>query len=219
MKKCYELVVFDWEGTLGDPLGHILHVLSAEAARLDLPPLDEQLVRRSVALGIDKAVMRLFPHLTLHQHEQLLQAVQQTMSARHQDYYLFPGMFELIEAIDGKNIKLAIATNKNTQSLQRALQATGLETFFSVTRSAGQVPAKPCPQMLEEIMTHFAVAPLSTLMIGDSIADIEMAKSAGVDVIGVDFYHQSADDLLNAGAIEVVDDYRKIGHYLALPNY
>jgi phosphoglycolate phosphatase len=103
--------------------------------------------------------------------------------------------------------------------LQRALQTTGLSHFFTFTRSAGQVPAKPCPQMLEEIIAYWAVEPQATLMIGDSISDIEMAQCVGVDALGVDFYHQQADDLLCAGAIAVFDDYQKIGHYLELPNY
>jgi phosphoglycolate phosphatase len=217
--KQYELVVFDWEGTLADPLGHVLHIVSLEAQRLGLPTFDIALAHRCVSLGIDKAVARLFPGSNLYQQEQLLHAVQQTLSTHHQDYYLFPGAQALIAAIAATDIQLAIATNKNAASLRRALQATELDNFFRVTRSAGEVPPKPCPQMLEDIMAHVAITPSATLMIGDSTVDVEMARNAGVDAMGVDFYHQQADDLLTAGAITVVDDYQKIGHYLALPNY
>ena len=67
----------------------------------------------------------------------------------------------------------------------------GLSDFFYTTRSASQAPAKPCPQMLEEIMDVCCVSPEQTLVVGDSVSDIEMAKQVNVIAIGVDFYHQN----------------------------
>ena len=102
-------------------------------------------------------------------------------------------------------------------SLQRALQASGLDVFFTITRSAGQVPAKPCPQMLEEIMEACGVTASQTLMIGDSVSDVEMSRQVNVDVIGFDFYHQQAANLRAAGALDVFDDYRQLARHLGLP--
>ncbi len=219
MSSRYQLVVFDWEGTLSDPLGSVLHLLAKEAGRLGGAPWDERSARHAITLGIDKALVQLFPNATFHQQQQVLQAIQHAMSTRHHGHYLLPGAQTLVAALHAAGFQLAIATNKNARALQRALHVTGLSEFFMITRSAGQVPAKPCPQMLEEIMSHCVVSPAKTLMIGDSIADMEMAVRAGVSSIGVDFYHQSVDDLLIAGALDVVDDYRKIGQFLALPDY
>jgi molecular chaperone DnaK len=69
--KDIKLVVFDWEGTLGDPLGQVLHALAEKAAHFGLPPLDEQFVRRSVMLGLDKTLLRLFPDLMRYSYEPL----------------------------------------------------------------------------------------------------------------------------------------------------
>ncbi len=218
MKKRYHLVVFDWEGTLGDTLGHVLNTLVTQAARLSLGEVDESLARQYVVLGLAKAIHKLFPTLSLHQHEQLLLAVQESLSITSPDACLFPGARACVEELHQAGVALAIATNKGPHSLQRALQDSGLDDLFKVTRAAGQVPPKPCPQMIEEIMTVFGVFPSETLMIGDSVADIEMASRAGVDAIGIDFYHQQRAALLEAGALVVFDDYKTLAHYLQQSN-
>ncbi|MDI9819120.1 MULTISPECIES: HAD family hydrolase [unclassified Legionella] len=216
MGKLYRLVVFDWEGTLGDTLGQIFNSVAMEAKRLNFGEVDEQLARQSVELGLVKALRKVFPHLTEEQHEQLLQAVQQSLISRTTDVFLIPGAKAFIKRLHEAGIHIAIATNKGYQSLQRVLHISGLDAFFKVTRSAGQAPAKPCPQMLEEILAEFAVSADETLMIGDSATDMEMATNIGVDAVAVDFYHQQKEALLVAGAMAVFDDYERLADYLQL---
>ena len=76
MIRFYRLSVFDWEGTLGDTLGQILNTVSAVAKRMHLDEVDEQLARHCVTLGLVQVIKKLFPSLSLHQYEQLLQEVQ-----------------------------------------------------------------------------------------------------------------------------------------------
>ena len=215
--RSYRLVVFDWEGTLGDTLGQILDRVSYAAKCMQLGELDEQLARKYAVLGLTVAVKKLFPDLSLHQYEQLLHTVQQSWLSHPIGVYLLPGAADIVQQMHSAGITLAVATNKGQQALQRALQASGLHDLFTVTRSAGQVPAKPCPQMLLEIMQECGMLPSETLMIGDSVTDMEMAKQANVDAIGVDFYHQQEPSLLAAGALQVFDDYQQLANYLHLP--
>lgn len=217
MNNTYQLVVFDWEGTIADTLGLILHTVAEEAHQLGFGELDPQLARKYVDLGLVQALKKVFPLLSNTQQEQLLQAVQNTMITRPSEVCLIPGAWDLIVQLHAANKDLAIATNKGQHSLQRALQATGLDAFFKITRSAGQVPAKPCPQMLSEIMEEFGQQPNSTLMIGDSATDMEMAASLNVTAIGVDFYHQQENALKLAGAKAVFDDYTLLAQFLDLP--
>lgn len=217
MSKRYRLVVFDWEGTLGDTLGQILNTVAAEAKRLQFGTFDENQARQQVVLGLVMAVKKIFPNLTLHQHEQLLQAVHHALVTNPLEICLIPGAKRMIEQLYQAGTHLAIATNKGEQSLARCLQACGLRGFFDTTRSAGQVPAKPCPQMLQEIMDVCGVKASQTLMVGDSVVDVDMAKQLGVDAVGVDFYHQQAANLLAAGALHVFDDYQQLADYLGLP--
>ena len=216
MSKPYRLVVFDWEGTLGDTLGQILDRVASAARSLHLGELDEQLARQYAVLGLNVAMKKLFPDLSLHQYEQLLNAVQQSWLTHPLCVYLLPGAAQIVQQMHSAGLTLAVATNKGQQSLQRALQASSLDVFFTVTRSAGQVPSKPCPQMLEEIMDVCGMTSEETLMIGDSVTDIEMAKQIHVDAIGVDFYHQQEANLRAAGALQVFDNYERLANYLKI---
>lgn len=217
MSNPYQLIVFDWEGTISDTLGLILHTVVIEAHNLGFGDVDPYQARQYVDLGLAQALRKLFPHLYLTQHEQLIQAVQRAMITRPSEVCLIPGAREIIQALHDANVDLAIASNKGQHSLARALQSTGLDKFFKVTRCAGQVTAKPAPQMLEEIMDEFGQQPDTTLMIGDAVTDIEMARNTNVTAIGVDFYHQNKDMLIAAGALEVFDDYQFVAQFLKLP--
>ncbi|KTD57229.1 HAD family hydrolase [Legionella shakespearei] len=218
MSNPYQLVVFDWEGTIADTLGLILHTVANEASLLGFGEIDPNQARKYVELGLVQAIKKLLPQLSMTQHEQLLQAVQHAMISRPSEVCLLPGVLEFIHKLHDAGIDLAIASNKGHQSLLRALQTTGLDELFKVTRSAGQVPAKPCPQMLEEIMDEFGCSASSTLMIGDSSTDMEMAAQINVNAIGVDFYHQQEASLMAAGALAVFDDYQKLADFIQLPN-
>lgn len=218
MSNPYQLVVFDWEGTIADTLGLILHTVSTESNLLGFGEIDPNQARKYVELGLVQAIKKLLPQLSMTQHEQLLQAVQHAMISRPSEVCLLPGVLEFIHKLHDSGIDLAIASNKGHQSLVRALQATGLDELFKVTRSAGQVPAKPCPQMLEEIMDEFGCSASSTLMIGDSPTDMEMATQIKVTAIGVDFYHQQEASLKAAGALAIFDDYQQLADFIKLPN-
>lgn len=217
MTSSYQLVVFDWEGTISDTLGQILHCVADEALAQGFGPIDFDLARQFVDLGLVQALRKVFPHLTSHEHEHLIQSVQKALVTHSSQVYLMPGVLSLIEALDEAKVNLAIATNKGHHSLLKALANSGLDTFFKVTRSAGVVPAKPCPQMLEEIMEEFGVMASETLMIGDSPTDMEMAHCIQVPAVGVDFYHHQETALKAAGAMAVFDDYRLLAQFLKLP--
>lgn len=217
MNKQYRLAVFDWEGTLSDTLGQILNCVAQEAQRLQFGNLDEDLARQYVDLGLVNAIRKLFPHLDGNQHQQLLSAVQQSMLSKHADVYLLPGARDIVQRLAAQGVQLAIATNKSHAGLQRALQQTGLTTYFTVTRTAGQLAAKPDPEMLEEILQECMVSADETIMIGDSVNDVQMAKSLHVDAIGVNFYHQQNESLLAAGALAVFHDFDEVARFLNLP--
>ncbi|MFA6302042.1 MAG: HAD-IA family hydrolase [Legionella sp.] len=217
MSKPYQLVVFDWEGTISDTLGPILHIVATEAKNLGYDTLDPVKARKYVDLGLVSALRKLFPDLTSKQNEHFVQLVQAALVSRPTEVYLIPGAMEFIKQLYEDKVSIAVATNKGHHSLMRALESSGLNKYIRVTRSAGQVPAKPCPQMLEEILQLMGGSPETTLMIGDSTTDMEMAQSISVDAIGVDFYHQQTEALKAAGALAVFDDYKLLAEYINLP--
>lgn len=216
MRVPYPLVVFDWEGTLGDPLGHIHDALKIMAARLGLGEYDAANGSQYVSIGLEKAVKKIFPDLTLQVYEQLLMGVQQELVHNTTPVYIFPGAKEVIRALRAEGVTLAIATNKGQQSLERDLQSSGLDAYFSITASASQYSAKPSPEMLDAILEQSGCNAQDCLMIGDTTSDMEMSEAVHMPCIGVDFYHQQADDLKAAGAKEVFHDFVQVKSYLGL---
>ncbi len=216
MERSYDLIVFDWEGTLGDPLGYLLNAIDEQASFWGLDVFDRAQIRRYIPEGLELALKKVFPNLSASQHVQLFENIQNISQMHTKEQCLFEGAEALVASIQKAGIETAIATNKGSQSLQKALQSTGMDKFFSVTRSAGQVPAKPCPQMLEEIMAVFSAVPSRTLMIGDSVSDVEMAQALNVKCLGIDFYGHQKDALKEAGAFEVFENYPQINQFLRL---
>lgn len=217
MNKAYGLVVFDWEGTLHDTLGQVMHCVTLEAKRLQLGPLDEAFARFWLAFSLDEMANKCFPTASKEQKKQLLQGVQQAFVMQHSAVYIMPGANALIRCLYERGTQLAIATNKGQKSLQRALQQTGLDTYFKVTRSAGQTLAKPAPQMLQEILEVFAETAENALMVGDSLNDVEMAKRVGMDAVGMNFYYQPTEPFLARGALKVFDNYQSLADFLSCP--
>lgn len=210
----YRLVVLDWEGTISDTLGPILNTINATAQSLGFGEFDLNQAIKYVELGLVAALKKLYPQLLDEQIEQLLQAVNENLSSQTRESGLIPGALDFIQRLDAAKIDIAVATNKGQHALARALHDTGLERYIKVTRCAGQVLPKPHPQMLQEIISVFGTAPQHTLMIGDSITDMQMASSIGVPAIGVDFYHQQGDALKQAGALAVFNDYQLLARFL-----
>ncbi|PJD93329.1 MAG: HAD family hydrolase [Legionella sp.] len=215
MLNRYKLVVFDWEGTLAEnSLGYLLNGLSVAAERLHLSGFDLQTARQLAPLGLATAVKKLFPQAPVYQQEEVLREAQKILAESSTAVQLVPGAEDTVLWLFEAGMHLGIATNKGAQGLARVLQVSGLEAYFPITRSASDAPSKPCPQMLEEIMAAFDVTTVQTLMVGDSISDIEMAASIGVHSIGMDFFHTEEHALRAAGALHVFDNYHDLRQYI-----
>ena len=76
------------------------------------------------------------------------------------------------------------------------LVATGLTTMFHATRCADETASKPHPMMVEELLSELQVAPKRTLLIGDSVHDLQLARNAGVDAVAVAAGANTRDELL-----------------------
>jgi phosphoglycolate phosphatase len=190
--------------------------LTSPILSLGLGAMDLLMARKSVGFGLIPAINRLFPNASLHQQEILFSAVNSALTKSDTRASVINGAFDLVERAFNAGYFLAIATNKGQQSLHRILHTSGLDKYITATRCAGQVPAKPCPQMLQELMDIFDVQSEETLMIGDSVSDIEMAQALGVDSIGVDMYQLSTPELLAAGAQIVCANYSQVAAFLQL---
>jgi len=185
MGKRFELIVFDWDGTLMDSTGAIVASIQAAATDLGIEPPTDQRASHFIGLGLIDALRHALPDLPAERYQDVALRYRQHYMARDHDLMLFDGAAALIEELTAAGHILAVATGKTRKGLDRAFEVSGLGPRFQSSRCADECHSKPHPQMLEELMDEFGVEPEVTLMIGDTTHDLLMARNAGVAALGV----------------------------------
>ncbi|MBI3523552.1 MAG: HAD-IA family hydrolase [Betaproteobacteria bacterium] len=185
MAKRFELIVFDWDGTLMDSAAAIVAAIQQSCRDLAItPPSDEQ-ARHIIGLGLRDALRSVLPGLDPARYGEVAERYRHHYLLHDHELALFEGAYELIESLTKAGFLLAVATGKGRHGLDRALGSSGLQQHFRATRCADECQSKPHPQMLLELMEEFAVAPGKTLMIGDTTHDLLMARNAHVPALAV----------------------------------
>jgi phosphoglycolate phosphatase len=186
MNKQFDLLIFDWDGTLIDTIDWITHSLQEAAVRCGCDVPEAQAAKNVIGLSIQAATSTLHPEVDTPTHEKLVQHYTQIYGSKHLTRDdLFPNTFEMLVELKQSGYQLAVATGKTRRGLQAALHATETEHLFTVTRSADETRSKPDPTMLMEIMQLTKNPPERSLMIGDSSHDLQMAKNTRISSVAV----------------------------------
>jgi phosphoglycolate phosphatase len=218
--KRYELVVFDWDGTLMNSEVRIVTCMQLAAADTGFPVPADETARDIIGLGLTEAVERLFPAADEKAVDALINAYRgHWLGSRVASATMFKGALDLISGLHRGGYLLAVATGKSRQGLDKALDESGLSAFFHATRCADETFSKPHPQMLEEILTDLDVSPADTLMIGDTEYDMQMARCARVDAIGVSHGVHAVERLFEQGALRCFDDLIQLAGWLDQPSH
>jgi phosphoglycolate phosphatase len=188
MPRTYDLIVFDWDGTLMDSLARIVNCFRAAAEDTGVSYPGDTAVRDIVGLGLEEAMGVLFPDSDPVTRGQLQEAYREHFLERDQTQMeLFPGVRAGLMRLHGQGHRLAIATGKARRGLDRLLLDSPLRELFVATRCADETRSKPHPLMLEEILEETGTSVDRAIMIGDSVLDMEMARNAGMDALAVSY--------------------------------
>ncbi len=194
MKNRFDLIIFDWDGTLIDSIDWIASCLQQAADQCGIAVPEAQAAKDVIGLSINNAMQTLFPEIDPHTQAQLVACYSQQYNSKQiSPDDLFPGVYAMLVELKKSGYQLAVATGKTRVGLQKALKATGTEDLFCVTRCADETASKPDPKMLLEIIQHTQAAKERTLMIGDSIHDLQMALNAPISAIAVSCGANSAE--------------------------
>ena len=186
MKDRFDLIIFDWDGTLINSIDWIVHCLQHAAFTCKCEVPSEQEAKNVIGLSLKKAMSRLFPETE--------QDIQQQLAASYSKHYLskpikpedlFDGVYDMLVDLKGAGYQLAVATGKTRTGLDKALKATGTENLFSFTRCADETASKPSPLMIHQIIQQLDAANERTVMIGDSVHDMQMAANAEISSVAV----------------------------------
>jgi phosphoglycolate phosphatase len=183
----YQLVVFDWDGTLMDSTAGIAESIRNAARDLGLPVPAREVASHVIGLGLRDSLRGAVPTLPEHRYAEFVEAYRRHFAVEQERMELFPGVRELLEELRIGGRLLAVATGKSRRGLDQALAATDLARYFAASRCADETTPKPDPAMLLELLDELEAAPGGALMVGDTSHDLEMARGAGVDAVAVSY--------------------------------
>ncbi len=211
----YELIVFDWDGTLMDSEARIVSCIQGAAADIGLDAPSESAAREIIGLGLREALARLFPAESGDIHDRLVNRYREHFLVLNQfQSKLFPGVREMLRALREAEFLLGVATGKSRHGLDRELTQTGLSPLFQATRCADETFSKPHPRMLQELMDELGVSPVETLVVGDTEYDMKMATNAGAQALGVSYGVHDSGRLSEHGALAVLDTLNHLTDWL-----
>jgi len=215
MQKRFQLLVFDWDGTLMDSAGAIVASIQASCRDLGLPVPERERAAHVIGLGLRDALSYAVPELPQSDYGKLAERYRHHYLARDPDLELFPGMREMLDGLKERGYLLAVATGKTRVGLDRVLEATRLKSVFDSSRCADETHSKPHPAMLQELMQELLIEPDATLMIGDTVHDLQMAVSAGVPALAVSYGAHPRDSLAGLNPLACIDTPQDLALWLA----
>lgn len=214
MNKKYELIVFDWDGTLMDSTAAIVRAIQAASRDLGLPLPSESAARQVIGLGLVDALSTAVPQLPAERYPEMVERYRHHYLSRDHELVLFAGIVDLIKELADAGYMLAVATGKSRHGLNRALLQSGLKSYFHASRCADECHSKPHPQMLQELMEALVSPPERTLMIGDTSHDLLMAQNAGVGALGVTYGAHPGEHLAEHGPLACLHSVEELRTWL-----
>jgi phosphoglycolate phosphatase len=214
MTSRWDLVVFDWDGTLMDSTAAITRAIQAACREVGVPEPARAQASFVIGLGLVDALRHVAPDVPAADYERIAQAYRRHYFAQADELVLFDGVATLLRELREQGARLAVATGKSRTGLELALEQSGLRGLFDTTRTADETASKPHPQMLLEIMDELVAPADSTLMIGDTTHDLQMARNAGTPAVGVSYGAHRADELSLLQPLRVVDSVAELRSFL-----
>ncbi|MBI5658900.1 MAG: HAD-IA family hydrolase [Nitrosomonadales bacterium] len=216
MATRYDLIVFDCDGTVMDSTAVIAGSIQAACRDLGLPVPSDEAANHVIGMGLAGALRHAVPDAPEEMVEPLVERYRHHFLARDNAIPLFAGAREAIADLHYAGRQLAVATGKSRNGLNRALQATGMRPYFQATRTADETFSKPHPAMLLEIMDELGVVPERALMVGDTTHDLQMARNAGVDAVGMTHGAHPKDQLRALEPLALLDDFAGLREWFRL---
>jgi phosphoglycolate phosphatase len=210
----FDLLVFDWDGTIVDSAGHIAASIRAACVDLELPIPTDAAARHVIGLGMRDAMAYLLPELEQSRHREVADRYRHHFLAGDEAIETFPEVDDGIPQLEALGFTLTVATGKSRVGLDRALRKVPFGGCFFATRCVDEGFPKPHPDMLLHLMQVTGVDPSRTLMIGDTSHDLELAANAGASSIAVSYGAHSLEALQQYGPLGCVGSFAELLEWL-----
>ena len=210
----FDLIAFDWDGTLFDSTAIIVRCIQAAVRDVGgTVPTDKE-AAYVIGMGLMQALAHAAPDVPPEKYTELGNRYRFHYIQHQDDLSLFDGVLPLLNDLRERGHLLAVATGKSRRGLDEALHSVDLRGVFDGSRTADQTAGKPHPLMLQELMAEFDVAPARLLMIGDTTHDLQMAVNAGCASVGVSYGAHEPDAFHALQPLAVVHSVRELHDWL-----
>lgn len=211
----YDLVVFDWDGTLMNSEARIVSSIQYAADMCGLPVLPYDDSKQIIGLSLDKAITTLYPTI----EPGLVSVVSKAYTQHFLEESTVPmepyiGALEMLQGLLARGAKLAVATGKSRRGLDAVLAHTGYASYFHITRTPVESASKPDPLMLQQILDTLAIDLSRAVMVGDTTFDMQMAKSIGMDRVALSHGVHDLEQLMPFDPVATFDDLTSLHEWL-----
>jgi len=213
-RRRFDLIAFDWDGTLFDSTGLIVRCIQAACSDVGTTVPSDVQAAYVIGLGLMDALRHAAPELPVERYSELGRRYRHHYMARQHEIVLFDGTREMLQSLKARNHWLAVATGKSRPGLDEALDSAQLRPLFDSTRTADETASKPDPTMLLELMSELGADAQRTLMIGDTTHDLQLAANAGVACVGVSYGAHPSEDFHRHSPLFVAHSTRELHDWL-----
>ncbi len=210
----FDLIAFDWDGTLFDSTGLIVRCIQAACRDVGTAVPSDVQAAYVIGLGLMDALRHAAPDLPVDRYPELGRRYRHHYIASQHRIVLFDGTREMLHSLKARNHWLAVATGKSRLGLNEALDTAQLRPLFDATRTADETASKPDPLMLLELMSELGAEPQRTLMIGDTTHDLQLAANAGVACVGVSYGAHASEDFHRHSPLFVAHSTQELHDWL-----
>jgi len=183
----FDLIAFDWDGTLFDSTRIIVRCIQDAVADVGGTVPTDREAAYVIGMGLMDALAYAAPDVPRERYPELGASYRRHYLGRQNDLSLFDGVLPMLTDLRERHHWLAVATGKSRRGLDEVLQTVQLAGVFDGSRTADETAGKPDPRMLHELMREFGTDPERTLMIGDTTHDLQMALNAGCASVAVSY--------------------------------
>ena len=206
MKTRFELIIFDWDGTLSDSVGLITDLMIQSFLLHNVSPPSRMEVADILGIKLSEAFKILLKEKDQNASELIFNSYIDLYNQSSNKVKLFDGVELGIKELYRYGYKIAIATGGGRNYLDSCLAQTSIKDFINVTKTSDDCFSKPHPQMCNEILNELIIEPEKSIVIGDSIHDLQMAKNAGISSLAVTYGAHKQDSLSVYDALDYMDD-------------
>lgn len=210
----FDLIAFDWDGTLYDSTRLIVRCIQAAVVDVGGAKPEESDAAWVIGLGLAEALARAAPDVPKEKYPELGARYRHHYLRHQDDLVLFDGVLPMLEALKARGHKLAVATGKSRRGLNEALASVALRDRFDASRTADETHGKPHPRMLLELMDELDVPAERSLMIGDTTHDLQLALNAGCSCVGVSYGAHGPDSFDALRPLYVADSVPRLHEWL-----